>query len=128
MNEESHLFEYSVVRFVPAVEREEFINIGLIMLCKRRRWLRCEIVINDDRIRAFRSELPIDALRRYAQSFVDIAVGTPSAGVIAHLPPEERFRWLSAVKSSCLQTSRPHPGLTSDLDATFRDILAEQVL
>ncbi|MBD5349807.1 MAG: DUF3037 domain-containing protein [Bacteroides sp.] len=128
MSEENHLYEYAVIRYLPAPEREEFINIGLIMMCKRRRWLRAAIAINEDRIRPFRSELPLEALRRQAQSMVDIAHGLPHSGTIGLLPPEERFRWLSAVKSTCLQTSRPHPGLTTDLDTTFQTLLAEQVL
>ncbi len=128
MSEENHLYEYSVIRFLPSVEREEFINIGLIMMCKRLRWLRAAVVINPEKITPFRSDLPLDALRRQAESFVAIANGDPQAGTIALLPAEERFRWLSAVKSTCLQTSRPHPGLTPDLESTFAAILSEQVL
>ena len=123
MSEENHLYEYSVIRYLPSVEREEFINIGLIMMCKRLKWLRAAVVINPERIHLFRSELPIEALQRQADSFVAIANGDPEAGIIAKLPAEERFRWLSAVKSTCLQTSRPHPGLTTDLEYTFRTLM-----
>ncbi|MDE6556109.1 MAG: DUF3037 domain-containing protein, partial [Duncaniella sp.] len=71
--------------------------------------------------------LPAETLLRQLRSFAAVAAGEKSAGPIAELPPEERFRWLTAVRSTWLQTSRPHPGLTADLDATFEQIFTEQV-
>lgn len=128
MNDENLLYEYAVIRYVPAVEREEFVNIGVIMMCKRQRWLRVRFHLPAERIAAFRSELPIEALSTQLQQFSMIAEGNRDAGSMAELPVEERFRWLSAVRSACIQTSRPHPGLSADLDATFDAIFSEQVL
>lgn len=128
MNVENHLYEYAVVRYVPAIEREEFINIGLIMMCKRQRWIKSRILLPAEKISMFRSELPEDALCRQVGEIDMIVSGCPEGGPIAALPVEERFRWLSAAKSSCLQTSRPHPGITDNLDDTFEAIFSEQVL
>lgn len=123
---ERHLFEYSVVRFLPRVEREEFINIGLVMMCKRRRWIRARISIDESRLKAFCPDADIDALRGQLDAFCRVADGC--SGAIGELDPHERFRWLTAVRSACLATSRPHPGLTPDLDATFDRLFGELVL
>lgn len=128
MNEGNYLYEYSVIRYVPAVERDEFINIGLIMMCKKQKWIRIESFLPQEKIRLFRSELPLDSLDNQLRAFTLIVNADAAGGPIAALPVEERFRWLTAAKSACLQTSRPHPGLTDDLDTTFDMIFREQVL
>ena len=99
------LYEYAVVRYVPRVDREEFINIGLVMMCKRRKWMRGEIKLDSERILAFDPAANLDFLKRYA------AVFTRSDVPQADMPVEERYRWLTAVKSAVLQTSPSHPGI-----------------
>lgn len=126
--QEQNRYEYAVIRFVPRVEREEFVNVGLAMMCKCRRWMRVELMLNENRIKAMSPDADLDVLSRQLQSFVDIAEGKISAGPVASYPVEERFRWLSAVKSSVIQTSRPHPGLTPDLDLTFRSLFSDLIL
>lgn len=125
--QEQNRYEYAVIRFVPRVEREEFVNVGLAMMCKRRRWMRVELMLNENRIKAMSPDADLDVIARQLQSFVDIAEGKKSAGPVASYPVEERFRWLSAVKSSVIQTSRPHPGLIPDLDLTFRSLFSDLV-
>lgn len=125
---EMHLYEYAVIRYVPRVEREEFFNVGLIMMCKRKKWLKCRVHINRDKYALYDNALAIDTLQHQLDALGEIASGNSSAGSIATLPVEERFRWLSAVKSACIQTSRPHPGLAADLDSAFECIYTEQVL
>lgn len=123
---ENHLYEYAVIRYLPQVEREEFINVGLIMMCKRRRWLRVDFCIDRQRIESFSPRADIETLRRQLDSFRQIADATATA-TVATLEPHERFRWLTAVRSACIATSPPHPGLTTDLDATFTRLFAEHV-
>lgn len=123
--QENHLFEYAVMRYLPRVEREEFVNVGLVMMCKRRRWIRAKFLLDERRLQAFAPDADIDALRVQLESFCRIAGGC--SGAIGELDVHERFRWLTAVRSSCLSTSRPHPGLTDDLDATFERLFAEMV-
>lgn len=125
MNE--HLYEYAIIRYVPRVEREEFLNVGLVMVCKRARWIQARVSVDNDRLARLphshcRQEI-LDQLRTFTQT----ADGTPGSGPIGRLEPEERFRWLTAVKSSCLQTSRPHPGLTDNLQAEFDRLYAQYV-
>ena len=124
---DKHLYEYAVIRYVPRVEREEFINVGLIMMCKRRRWLRVELWIDERKMAVHDCELTRDELAQQLSAFTLIGEGQREGGSIASLEAEERFRWLTAVKSACVQTSRPHPGLTDNLDATFARLMEELV-
>lgn len=123
-----HLYEYAVIRYVPDVEREEFFNIGLVMMCKRRRWIKAKININAEKLKAFGQPTEkTGGIDEQAALFEKICDGASTASPIASLEAEERFRWLTAVKSCCLQTSRPHPGKTDDLDATFNKLYATLV-
>ncbi|MDE6561096.1 MAG: DUF3037 domain-containing protein [Muribaculaceae bacterium] len=126
--QELNKYEYAVVRYVPRVEREEFINVGLAMMCKRRRWIKVGICIPEGKLCAMCPDTDREILARQLQSFVEIAEGKRGAGPVAQYPVEERFRWISAVKSSVIQTSRPHPGVCEDLDATFSRLFEELVL
>ena len=125
--QEQNRYEYAVLRFVPRVEREEFINVGLAMMCKRKRWIKVCILIPEGKLQAISPDTDREVIARQLQSFVDIAEGKRVAGPVAQYPVEERFRWISAVKSSVIQTSRPHPGLCDDLEATFSRLFAELV-
>ncbi len=120
------LFEYAVVRFVPDVERGEFVNIGLVMMCKRKRWLRCAFNFDCERIAALFPQADSGLLSRQCDSFTSIARGDRSP--IGDLEVHERFRWLTAVRSASIATSRPHPGHTADLDATFAALFGRLVL
>ena len=110
----SHLFEYAVIRVVPHVEREEFINVGVILICPEKKFLKASFAVNEKRLRALCDELDMDELNRYIESFVRISNGSPNSGPIGKLPQKERFRWLTASRSTILQTSPVHPGLCLD--------------
>ncbi|MGV3695650.1 DUF3037 domain-containing protein [Flavobacterium sp.] len=125
---EQHLYEYAVIRVVPKVEREEFINIGLMLFCKRQKYLRIEYHLAHEKIKSICSEFDIEQLKENLDSFVKIGNGKKDGGPIAALEISERFRWLSAVKSSSIQTSRPHSGFSANLDQTFEKLYAELVL
>lgn len=126
--QEKHLYEYAVVRYVPRVEREEFVNVGLIMMCKRRRWLRVTINPSWQRIEALAGKVERDTIVRQLSSFDIVGNARDRSNPIAILEAEERFRWLTAVRSACVQTSRPHPGISADLDATFDRLMQELVM
>lgn len=121
------LYEYAVIRYVPSIEREEFLNIGLIMMCKRTGWIRVRTAIDFDRLQTLAPRTDLDALRNQLAGFERIAHGDRQGGIIADLEPHERFRWLTAVRSATLQTSRPHPGLTADPAVTFDHLFATLV-
>lgn len=122
------VYEYAVIRVVPKVEREEFINIGLILFSKRKRFIRFDYHIPEEKIRFFCVEFDLIQLKENLESFAKICSGAKDAGPIAALEPDEKFRWITAVKSSSIQSSRPHPGLSADLNATFEKLYKELVL
>lgn len=124
-NPDERLYEYAVVRYVPRVDREEFVNIGLIMMCKRRRWLRGEVMLDSARLRAFDPQVNLDCLEKQASLFTRADV--PSGDI----PVEERYRWLAAVKSAVLQVSPSHPGLLAseiDLETEFERLFKDLVV
>ena len=126
--QERHLYEYAVIRFVPKVEREEFINVGIVLFSKRCKYLKSLYTIDESKLKLFSSELDINCRIEGLKVFDKICQGNKEEGVIANMDIPDRFRWLTAVKSSCIQVSRPHPGFSTDLDNTLERLFKELVL
>lgn len=125
---ENHLYEYAVIRVVPKVEREEFINVGIILFSKRADYLQLKYRLNRDRINAFEHELDLDEIEHNLKGLQQIAQQRCNHSEIAKLISPERFRWLTAVKSSVIQTSRPHVGKTNDLEEALNHLFNEYVI
>lgn len=125
--QENHLFEYAVIRVMPHVEREEFLNVGIILFCSNQKFLRTRFEIDDARIRMLCTKVDMTELREYFHSFERICSGGKDAGAIGMLSIAERFRWLTAARSTTLQTSKVHPGLCKDagemLDHLYRNLV-----
>jgi hypothetical protein len=125
--QERHLFEYAVIRVVPRVEREEFLNVGVILYCSAQKFLQCKFAVNETRLRAFCEQTDLSELYSYIQSFEKICQGGKAGGPIGLLSIAERFRWLTATRSSILQTSHVHPGLCENasekLDQLFENLV-----
>ncbi len=126
--QEDKIYEYAVIRLVPKVEREEFFNIGLVMFSKKEKYIRVEYYLCPDKFRLMHSKLDYEDIIQNLESFQKIANGEKDGGPIAQLEIPERFRWLTAVRSSVVQTSRPHPGKSKDLDKTFEKLFKELIL
>ncbi len=126
--QDKHLYEYAVIRVVPRVEREEFVNVGLILFCKRAKLIKVRFAVDGKRLRNLDSELDVDQIQLNLESFAKIGLGLKSGGPIAQFEVPERFRWLTAIRSSVIQTSRPHPGLSIDLENDFNRLFNELVL
>lgn len=126
--QENYLYEYAVIRLVPKVEREEFINIGIILFSKQARFIKMLYALPEEKLCWFAHDLDKEMLEATLQSFEKICKGEEEGGAIASLEIPERFRWLTAVRSSCLQTSRPHPGFSTDLELTLARLFEELVL
>lgn len=126
--QDKHLYEYAVIRILPRVEREEFINVGVILFSKRAKFIKTRFFINFEKLRLFSTELDLDTISDSLFAFDKICSGHKDGGYIATFDIPERFRWLTAVRSSSIQTSRPHPGFASDLDKTLEDLFKELVL
>ncbi len=126
--QEKLLFEYAVIRVVPRVERQEFFNVGVIMYCAAAGFLQTKYELNKKKIAAFCEEIDIDDLQKRLLVFEQICKADKSAGPIAALPLAGRFRWLTAVRSTIVQTSPVHPGFSDNLEATLNKLFETLVL
>lgn len=125
--QEKHIFEYAIIRVVPRVEREEFLNIGVVLYCPKKKFLQVRYHMDEARLHMLDRELNLEELKNYLVSFERICCGEKDSGPIALLDPASRFRWLTAMRSTMLQTSRIHPGISSDPEKTL-DRLYEQMV
>lgn len=126
--QESNLFEYAVIRLVPRVEREEFLNVGVILFCKRKKFLKVLYTIDENKIHAISDAIDLEEFKDHLWAFNEISLGSKDSGPIGELEVSERFRWLTATRSTILQTSKVHPGLCEDLDKTLEKLYKELVL
>lgn len=121
------LFEYAVIRIVPRVEREEFLNVGVVLYCSGAKFLRVKFNLDKQRLTAFSEKLDIREVHEYLCAFEQICNGAEEGGPIAKLAIAERFRWLTATRSTIVQSSKVHPGLCDD-PAEMLDKLYEQMV
>ena len=121
------LFEYAVLRVVPHVEREEFLNVGVILYCKAQGFLQARFSLPEARLRAFTHELDLAEITARLQAFERICQGKATGGPIGRLPIAERFRWLTATRSTVVQTSAVHPGLCANAAETLARLHAQLV-
>lgn len=125
--QDRQVYEYAFVRFVPRVERGEFLNIGVILLCKRMDFLEMKVQLEEVRLRAFFPEVDLDQVRQYLDSWSLICQGDPRGGPVSGLDPANRFRWLTAPKSTMIQCSQVHPGLCTDPAKVLEDLFVKYV-
>ncbi|WP_281298560.1 DUF3037 domain-containing protein [Flavobacterium limnophilum] len=126
--QEKNLYEYAVIRVVPKVEREEFLNVGIILFCKRAKFIKMLYTVNEAKLVLFSEDFDLEQLELNLSSFQKIAHGGKAGGPIGEFDIASRFRWLTAIRSSAIQTSRPHTGLCTDLEATVQRLFNELVL
>ncbi len=122
------LFEYAVIRLVPSVEREEFLNIGVILYCRGQKFLDVRFGLDEARLFTFAPDVELDVLEKYIKAFEGICLGTDPNSPISDFEPAERFRWLTAKRSSILQVSAVHPGLCLRAEETLEKLFQELVL
>ena len=125
---DKHLFEYAVIRVVPRVEREEFLNVGIILYCRTKKYLQCIYKIDKQRLQAICAKLDCDDVEGNLQSFEQICLGKKTASPISSLDIASRFRWLTATRSTIVQTSKVHPGLCINPQQTLEKLLEQLVL
>jgi hypothetical protein len=120
-------FSYAILRVVPSVERGERLNVGVVLFCRQRRFLRAMAVLDEARLRALAPEVPVREVRGHLGALVRVAEGDPGAGPIATLDQSDRFGWLAAPSSTIVQPSEVHTGLCEDPAATLRSLFARLV-
>ncbi|CAH0129878.1 DUF3037 domain-containing protein [Stenotrophomonas lactitubi] len=122
-----HTYDYAVIRVVPRVEREEFINVGVIVSCPGARHLEAAIELDAARLQAFAPALDIEGLQPWLDAIVAICRGDANAGPIAQLPARARFHFLTAKRSSVVQMSSTHVGRTADPAGVVEHLMAKMV-
>jgi len=105
------IYEYAIVRVLPKVERGEFMNVGLILFSKREKFLDIKYHINKKKLLAFSDEIDIENLEEYLKAWKLVCEGNKEGGAIGALEMHVRFRWLTASRSTIIQSSKVHPGL-----------------
>lgn len=125
--QQKHQYEYAIVRVVPVVEREEFVNAGVILFCKKKKFIRMKFHLCEAKILTLMPTADLKEIHKNLEAFRIIAAGQKEGGPIASLDQAERFRWLTAVRSASIQTSRPHPGISDDLEKTFTILFSQMV-
>lgn len=120
-------YDYAVIRVVPRVEREEFANVGVILSCERAGFLDARIELDERRLLALDPTLDLESLRRHLAAIPAICRGGAEAGPIGLLPQRARFHWLTAKRSSIIQTSPVHMGKCGDMPAILEHLMDRMV-
>ena len=126
--QDKQLFEYAVIRVVPRVDREEFLNVGVVLYCPRHKYLELVYTLDAGRLRAFAPGLDLEELQGHLHAFAEVVRGGAGGGPIGQLDAASRFRWLTAQRSTILQTSRVHPGFCSEPAEALNKLHAALVL
>ncbi|RDC58617.1 DUF3037 domain-containing protein [Pedobacter chinensis] len=126
--QERFLFEYAVIRVMPRVEREEFLNVGIILFCAKKKFLQSIFVLNEPKIKAFSADIDIEELKANLSAFERISAGSKGSGPIGQYDQASRFRWLTATRSTVVQCSKVHPGFSADPHETLLRLYQELVL
>ena len=126
--QEKDLYEYAVIRVVPRVDREEFLNVGVILYCPKKKYLDLIYTLDRERLLGFAPLLDIGELEGHLGAFADVVRGGAGGGPIGQLDAAGRFRWLTAQRSTILQTSKVHPGFCGEPQEALKRLHAALVL
>lgn len=121
-------FDYAVLRLVPRVEREEFINTGVVLFSLQKKFLDARVHLEPERLRVLWPELDYDMVRDHLEAFPKICAGFPDAGPIARLPQRQRFHWLVSPRSTMIQVSPVHSGLSESPADALESLFQKLVL
>jgi hypothetical protein len=123
----ARVFEVATIRVVPRIDREEFINVGVVLHSPEAAFLDCRVELEGARLAALAPRLSCAMVERHLQAFVAVCRGERGAGPIAALPRGERFHWLVAPRSAMIQTSAVHAGVADDPAAALERLFRAQV-
>lgn len=126
--QEQKSYEYTVIRLVPCVERAEFVNIGVMLYCREKKFLDLRYHLDEHKINCFSADLDLQFIEMQLKAFGFICFGSKEGGMLAQEPINYRFRWLAANRSTIIQCSKVHTGLTKDPKLTLDDLLHKMVL
>ena len=120
-------FDYAVIRVVPRVEREEFVNAGVLLFCLERDFLQARVEVDEPRLRALWPETDVELVRQHLEAIPKICAGSPDGGPIARLSLRERFHWLVSPRSTIIQISPVHAGLCDSPERELDELFEQMV-
>ena len=122
------IYEWAIIRLVPVVERGEYINVGVILFSKMKKYLDMRYHLDVDRLKLFAGDLDIESLKNYLDAWEKVCHGGTAGGAIGQLEMPLRFRWLTAARSTIIQSSKVHSGICSDPKQVLDDLFGYYVL
>ncbi|WMI64577.1 DUF3037 domain-containing protein [Aestuariibaculum sp. YM273] len=121
-------FEYAIIRLVPKVERGEFFNIGAIVYAKQKKFLGVKYYVDNSKLKAFCKDVDVGLINKYLEAWKLVCEGKSAGGRIGALELPDRFHWLTASRSTIIQSSEVHSGLCKDPEQTLEEIFEKFVL
>ncbi len=126
--QDKQVYEYAFIRLVPRVEREEFLNVGVILFSKRKKYLEVKYHLDEARLMASFPDIDLEEVNNYLKAWELICEGSEAGGEIAKLDQAGRFRWLTATRSTIIQSSKVHPGLCAEPEKILEKLFQKYVL
>jgi hypothetical protein len=123
----SDSFDYAIIRVVPRVEREEFLNVGAVVFCRTKKYLAARIELDEKRLLAFFPGIDIETIREHLEMIPKVCEGGAAAGPIGQLSQSERFNWIVAPKSTMVQCSPVHSGVCTDAEGQLGRLVEKMV-
>jgi hypothetical protein len=120
-------FAYAILRVVPRVERGEQLNAGVVLYCRRLKFLEARCELDEARLAALDPGCSAKQVRAVLDTIVAVAAGDPAGGAVARMDPSDRFGWITAPSSTIVQPSPVHTGLTTDPAADLARLFARLV-
>jgi hypothetical protein len=120
-------FDYAIIRVVPRVEREEFINVGAVVFCRTKKFLAARVELDEKRLLALYPDVDVEMIREHLEMIPKICEGGEAAGPIGKLSQSERFNWIVAPKSTMVQCSPVHSGVCSDAEGQLGRLVEKMV-
>jgi hypothetical protein len=118
-------YDFAIIRIVPRVEREEFVNAGVVVFCPSLKYLGAQVEIDEGRIRALYPAADVELIRQHLEPFPKVCAGDLDAGPIASKPLRDRFHWVVAPRSTMIQISPVHTGLTGAPAKTLHELFTK---
>jgi hypothetical protein len=125
---ENGSYDYAILRVVPCAERGEFVNAGVILHSSELAFLKSRIHLDRTRLAALWPDLDLEVVQPHLEAFPKVCEGDPAAGPIARLSRRERFHWLVSPRSTIIQVSPVHSGMTASPDATLEELFQRLVV
>ena len=125
---ELNAFDFAVVRVVPHVEREEFLNVGVILFCRSRAFLGVRIRLDTSRLLALAPQIELPLVQLHLEQVRAVVEGRAEAGALGKMSQSERFHWLTTPRSTTIQVSPVHGGLCDNPQAALDDLFARLVV